>query len=184
MTPTGMTARGDGHALEGAPSPDKELLDGGWFEVAPDGADEGVDDPHGSPDTERPPRLRVARPTSREVLRRRRRARLAVFAVAALSAASMFTLVAFHVFAAQAAFSLDKLDTKLSSEQREYGLLRDEVATLSSPAAVAKAAAALGMVRPPDVTLLDAPAAAAFGSGLPAPSPPPYNTLSSIAPSP
>ncbi len=183
MTPTGMTASGEGHALESVPNLDEESLDGGWFEVAPDGADEGVDDPHGAPGAARLPRLRVARGTSREVLRRRRRTRLAVFAGAALSAASMFTLVAFHVFAAQAAFSLDKLDTKLSSEQREYGLLRNEVATLSSPAAVAKAAAALGMVRPPEVTLLNAPAAAAFGSGLPAPSPTPYTPLS-IAPLP
>jgi len=173
-----VTATGEGHAFEGVPDPDHELLDGGWFEVAPDGAEEGVDDPHGAPDAEHRPRLRVAPRTPREVLRRRRRARLAVFAVAVLSAASMFTLVAFHVFAAQAAFSLDNLDSRLSIEQREYGLLRDQVATLSSPAAVAKAAIALGMVRTSDVTLLHASSAAAFGSGLPAPSPPPYNNLS------
>jgi hypothetical protein len=192
-----MTATGDGHALAGGrylggahldealldeALLDEALLDGGWFEVAPDGVDEGVDDPHDphvAPDAPRPPRLRVARPTSRDVLRRRRRARLAVFAVAALSAASMFTLVAFHVFAAQAAFSLHELDTTLSSDQREYGLLRAEVAALSSPDAVESGALSLGMVRPSEVTLLNAPVAAAFGShaGLPVPPPTPYNQI-------
>ena len=184
-----MAPARDGRALESAAQlHGDDLLDGGWFEVAPDGAEEGVDDPHsagdGVPDAEQPPRLRVAPKPSRELVRRRRRARLAVFGVAALSAASMFTLVAFHVFEAQSAFTLDKLDTKLSAEQREYGLLRDQVATLSSPEAVSKAAAALGMMRPSDVTLLHAPAAASFASntGLPAPPPTPYHSIAAPRP--
>jgi hypothetical protein len=181
---------GDGHAFEVVPDQDVDVAEDGWFDVSPDDAEYAestggsvLPDGDGPPE-EQAPRLRVAPRTPREVLRRRRRARLAVFGVAALSAASMFTLVAFHVFAAQAAFSLDKLDTQLSTQQREYGLLRDQVATLSSPDAVAKAALALGMVRPSDVTLLHAPSAASFASsnnGLPAPPPTPYT---SVAPGP
>lgn len=180
-----MTAVGEGQAFERAPDLDENRAayfdDDVWFDVAPDDApdessDRGDDLSFEAPEPERVPHLRVARRPSRDVLHRRRRARLAVFGVAALSAASMFTLVAFHVFAAQAAFTLDKLDTERSAEQRQYGLLRARVATLSSPDAVAKAALAQGMVRPSDVTLLDAPAAAAFGasSGLPAPPATPY----------
>ena len=174
-----MAPARDGRALEGVPEIDDELADGGWFEVAPDGTEDGVDDPHVGPGADDPPRLRVAPKPSRDLVRRRRRARLAVFGVAALSAASMFTLVAFRVFEAQSAFTLDKLDTQLSAQQRQYGLLRDQVATLSSPEAVSKAAAALGMVRPSDVTLLHAPSAAAFDSnaGLPAPLPTPYKSI-------
>src|SRR5207245_9198330 len=89
-------------------------------------------------EVERPAHRRGAPRPSRAVLRRRRRARLAVFGVAAISAASMFVLVAFHVFAVQSAFQLDKLDRQLSVEQRRYGMLRDEVATRSSPEAVAR----------------------------------------------
>ena len=147
---------------------------------APDVEAPDVEAPdYGAVDRERAPHLRVAPTTSRDVLRRRRRARFAVFSVAALSAASMFLLVAFHVFAAQSAFTLDKLDTQLSTEQRHYGLLRDRVATLSSPEAVAKAAASLGMVRPSEVTLVHAPTAASFGSnaGLPAPPITPYSSI-------
>ena len=177
-----MAATGDG-ALEGVPElPDEvpeDLLDGGWFEVAPDGTEDGVDDPHVGPSADGPPQLRVARGPSRDLLRRRRRARLAVFGVAALSAASMFTLVAFHVFEAQSAFSLDKLDNELSVQQRQYWMLRDQVATLSSPEAVSKAAAALGMVRPSDVTLLHAPSAARFAAnaGFPTPLPTSYPSI-------
>jgi cell division protein FtsL len=106
------------------------------------------------PEGERPSHLRVAPTTSKGVLRRRRRARFAVFAVAAISAASMFLLVAFHVFAVQSAFKLDKLDTQLAAEQRQYGLLRAQVDRASSPEAVATAAARFGMVRTQNVTVL------------------------------
>ncbi len=78
-------------------------------------------------EAERPAHLRVA-PDSVELLRRRRRARLIVVLGAAISAASMFLLVAFHVFAVQSSFQLDKLQTQLTAEQRRYGMLRDEVA--------------------------------------------------------
>jgi cell division protein FtsL len=125
------------------------------------------------------PVLRVAPDPKRGLVYRRRRAQLLVLSVAALSAASMFLLVTFHVFAAQSAFTLDKLQTQLATEQRQYGLLRNQVATLSSPEAVASGAQQLGMVRAPQVTLLHPSGALPFGStvGLPVPPPIPYNAV-------
>ncbi len=108
----------------------------------------------------RPPHLRVAPKVSREVLRRRRRARLAVFAVATLSAASMFVLVAFHVFAVQASFQLDKLAAERAALQKEYERRTAEVAYASAPATIFREAAALGMQMPQGVTMIHAPAAA------------------------
>ena len=70
------------------------------------------------PTAERPAHLRVAPDPKRGLVYRRRRAQLLVLCVAALSAASMFLLVTFHVFAAQSAFTLDKLQTQLATEQR------------------------------------------------------------------
>jgi cell division protein FtsL len=124
----------------------------------------------GSP-RERPSHLRVAPKTSRDVLRRRRRARFAVLGVAALSAASMFLLVAFHVFAVQAAFQLDKFEGQLQVEQRKYALLRSEVDAASSPETVATKAEAMGMERSRNVKVLplETPAFAPK-SDLPAPS--------------
>jgi cell division protein FtsL len=132
----------------------------------------------------RPGHLRVAPRISREVLRRRRLARLAVFGVAAISAASMFTLVAFHVFAVQSAFQLNKLDNQLSNEQRQYGLLRDQVATLSSPESIAAAAAKYGMVPSTSPIVLHAPKAARFGSdaNLPVPPTTPYAAIADAGP--
>src|SRR5690242_15483610 len=80
------------------------------------------------PEPERPATLRVAPRDALEAARRRRRARLIMFGAAAVSAASMFGLVAFHVFAVQSSFQLDKLQSQLTVEQRRYGMLRDEVA--------------------------------------------------------
>jgi hypothetical protein len=134
------------------------------------------------PELDRPAHLHVAPNVERGVLYRRRRAQLLVLGVAAISAASMFMLVTFHVFAAQSAFTLDKLDTQLALEQRQYGILRDQVATLSSPAAVANRAASLGMIRAPEVTVLHPFAASAFGptAGLPVPPPTPYSAVDNI----
>jgi cell division protein FtsL len=137
------------------------------------------DDNDALPDSGRPSHLRVAPEIERGLLHRRRRAQLVVLGVAALSAASMFLLVTFHVFAAQSAFALDKLDTQVTSQQREYGLLRDKVATLSSPDAVATGAKRLGMVRSTDVTQLhplSAPSFATAGS-LPVPPLTPYRAI-------
>jgi cell division protein FtsL len=124
------------------------------------------------------PHLRVAPKPSGSVLRRRRRARFALFGVAAISAASMFLLVAFHVFAVQSAFQLDKLDTQLSMEQKQNALLRSEVDEASAPATVAMKAAQLGLQRSRNVLLLT-PNAPDFGakSDLPAPPPTPSSAL-------
>jgi cell division protein FtsL len=126
----------------------------------------------------RRPHLRVAPTVSHGVLRRRRRARFAVFGVAAISAASMFLLVAFHVFAVQSAFQLNKLDQQLSAEQRRYAQLRSEVDEASAPETVARKAADLGMQRSRNVYILT-PNAPDFGakSELPAPPPTPADAL-------
>ncbi len=131
------------------------------------------------PESGRPSHLRVAPEIERGLLHRRRRAQLLVLGVAAISAASMFLLVTFHVFAAQSAFTLDKLDNQLSVQQRDYGLLRDKVATLSSPDAVANGAKRLGMIRATEVTGLHPPAAASFAStnSLPVPPLTPYRAI-------
>jgi cell division protein FtsL len=126
------------------------------------------------------PHLRVAPKPSRAVLRRRRRARFAVFGVAVISAASMFILVAFHVFAVQSAFQLDKLDNQLTQEQRQYALLRSEVDTASAPATVAMKATQLGMLRSRNVLLLT-PNAPDFGARTNLPAPPLPTPSSAIA---
>jgi cell division protein FtsL len=141
---------------------------------------ESIELPDGEPaEPGRPNHLRVAPDAQRGLLDRRRRAQLIVLGVAAISAASMFLLVTFHVFAAQAAFSLDKLDSQLSRQQREYALLRDQVATLSSPDAVATGAQRLGLVRAPQVTQLHPLSAPSFAStnSLPVPPLPPYSAI-------
>jgi len=127
----------------------------------------------------RPSHLRVAPEVERGLFHGRRRAQLLVFGVAVVSAASMFLLVTFHVFAAQSAFALNKLDTTLTKEQRDYGLLRDKVATLSSPDAVASRAKDLGMVRSTEVTQLHPLSAPAFSANesLPVPPPTPYPAI-------
>jgi cell division protein FtsL len=131
------------------------------------------------PEVERPAHLHVAPNVKRGVLYRRRRTQLVVLGVAIISAASMFTLVTFHVFAAQSAFTLDKLDSQLANEQRQYGILRDQVATLSSPEAIAGRATHLGMIRAPKVVLLHPFAASSFDptADLPVPPPTPYSAV-------
>ena len=88
----------------------------------------------------RPP-LRVA-----PARRGRLRARLLVWTIAAVTVASLFLLVAFHALAAQASFSLDRLDKARTNEQLRYERLRDQVARDSSAPAVIAAATKLGMV--------------------------------------
>jgi cell division protein FtsL len=134
------------------------------------------------PEGDPPRHLRVAPSVSKGVLRRRRRARFAVLGVAAISAASMFLLVAFHVFAVQSAFQLDKLDSQLKTEQRRYGLLRNEVDRKSSPEAVATQAERLGMQRSPTVKVLRVPGMP-FGSAtaaFPVPPKTPYAPLQAV----
>jgi len=102
------------------------------------------------------PNLRVA-PRTR---RRRARARLLVVVILLVTVASLFTLVAFHVFAAQSAFTLDKLAKERTNEQLRYERLRDMVARQSSPLAVIAEAQRLGMVPANGQFFIDAPAAA------------------------
>jgi hypothetical protein len=135
--------------------------------------------PSEAEEAERSAHLRVAPDTALEAARRRRRARLALLGVGAISAASMFGLVAFHVFAVQSSFQLDKLQSQLTIEQRRYGILREEVATRSSPQAVTSGAEGLRMVRPSVVTVLHVPAAKPLDAqaSLPVPPPTPYGPI-------
>jgi hypothetical protein len=128
---------------------------------------------------ERSAPLRIAPDTALEAARRRRRARWGLLGVGAISAASMFGLVAFHVFAVQSSFQLDKLERQLTIEQRRYGILREEVATRSSPQAVAAGAEELHMVRPSQVFVLHVAAAKPLDAknSLPVPPPTPYGPI-------
>ena len=89
-----------------------------------------------------------------EVARRRLRARLLMWGAALVTVASLFTLVAFHVFEAQSAFTLEHLSKERTNEQLRYARLRDQVARLSSASAVIAAANKLGMVQGPGVVTL------------------------------
>src|SRR5688500_18683303 len=96
----------------------------------------------GAPARSRPPRP-APRPrltVAPEVARRRLRARLLVRAIAVVTVASLFLLVAFHVFAAQSAFTLDRLERDRRNEQLRYERLREQVARASSAGTVIEAA--------------------------------------------
>jgi hypothetical protein len=84
-----------------------------------------------------------------DVARRRLKARLLVWGVALVTVASMFMLVSFHVFAAQSAFTLERLSKERTNEQLRYQRLRNMVADRSSAPTVIKAAKAMGMVNGP-----------------------------------
>jgi hypothetical protein len=81
-----------------------------------------------------------------EVARRRLRARLIMWAAALVTVASLFTLVSFHVFAAQSAFTMERLTKERTNEQLRYSRLRELTARLSSAETVIQAATKLGMV--------------------------------------
>ena len=98
-----------------------------------------------------------------EVARRRLRARLLMWGAALVTVASLFTLVAFHVFEAQSAFTLERLSKERTNEQLRYARLRDQVARLSSASAVIAAANKLGMVQGPGVVTLSVRVGAAIG---------------------
>jgi hypothetical protein len=106
-----------------------------------------------------PVRLSVAP----EVARRRLRARLIVWGAALVTVASLFTLVAFHVFAAQSAFTLERLSKDRANEQLRYERLREQVASLSSAQTVIAAASKLGMVPGGTLVTLSVPSARAGG---------------------
>ena len=92
-----------------------------------------------------------------------------VFITCLVTVASLFTLVAFHVFAAQSAFELDKLAKQRTNEQLRYERLRDTVARQSSPDAVIAEAQRLGMVSASGLQFIDAPAAAPRSAASPGP---------------
>lgn len=104
--------------------------------------------PHATPRPGPPSRGDGARvlTVAPEVARRRLRARLLVWGAALVTVASLFTLVAFHVFEAQSAFTLERLSKERTNEQLRYERLREMVAELSSAQTVSAAAAKLGMV--------------------------------------
>ncbi|HET9728724.1 MAG TPA: hypothetical protein VFR41_04845, partial [Acidimicrobiia bacterium] len=87
----------------------------------------------------------------------RRRVRLAVFGMSLLTALCLFVLVAFQVFAAQHAFTMDRLQKERTNEQLRYERLRAEVARLSSPQAIVAAARKLGMEPSDRVEVVNAP---------------------------
>jgi hypothetical protein len=89
---------------------------------------------------------------------------LVVFISCVVTVASLFTLVAFHVLAAQSAFTLDRVTKERNNEQLRYQRLRDEVARASSPAQVISEAQQLGMVPAAQVHDISAPAAAPVGT--------------------
>jgi hypothetical protein len=82
-----------------------------------------------------------------------------MWGAALVTVASLFTLVAFHVFEAQSAFTLERLSKDRTNEQLRYARLRDQVARLSSANAVIEAANKLGMVQGPGVVTLSVPSA-------------------------
>jgi hypothetical protein len=94
---------------------------------------------------------------------------LAVFGIAFVTIASIFALVAFHVVAAQSAFTLDHLAKERGNEQLRYERLREEVARYSSPAAVIAGAQRLGLVFADSEAFIQAPQAASRDASDPAP---------------
>jgi len=93
----------------------------------------------------------------------RRRAPVAFWVGVAASVAAVFVLVAFHVLAVQHAFAMDRIVEQRRVEEQRYERLRRDVATLSSPEAIVRAAERLGMVVAPTVDYIDVPPAAPTG---------------------
>lgn len=121
--------------------------------------------------TRRPPqeakRLRGGEAASKAgtTPRRKKRAspdghlRLALWTTAVLTLAVIFGAAAFHVVLVQSEFRLERLSDKATEEQQRYEHLRLEVARLAAPERIVAAAQErLGMIVPPDVVYLMAPA--------------------------
>ena len=85
--------------------------------------------------------------------------RLALMAGAVLTVGTIFGAAIFHVLLIQSEFRLDHLNKEAAKEQVRYEKLRLDVARLSAPERiVATAQQRLGMVVPPQVAYLMAPA--------------------------
>ena len=115
-------------------------------------------------ETRAPGRIGTPRPGTDRALvvapnlaRRRLRARLAMWAGAAVTVLALFTLVQFHVLAAQSAFTLEKLEKERTNEQFRYQRLREQVARASSAEQVRAAAAKLGMIPGTNLVQLEVP---------------------------
>jgi cell division protein FtsL len=85
--------------------------------------------------------------------------RLALVATAVLTVGTIFGAAIFHVLLIQSEFRLDQLNKEAAKEEARYESLRLDVAQLSAPdRVVAAAQERLGMVVPPAVAYLMAPA--------------------------
>jgi cell division protein FtsL len=111
--------------------------------LAPERRPRPVTDP--PPRRARPP-LRLVEPPSTP--KRRVRVGLVGSLVFGLVILGVFALAAVHTLVVQAQFELDRLDQQVADRQGQLDALRLRVATLESPAHVAEAAAAIGMVTP------------------------------------
>jgi hypothetical protein len=80
-----------------------------------------------------------------------------MWGAALVTVASLFTLVAFHVFAAQSAFTLERLSKERTNEQFRNQRLRLAVANASSASVVIKASEDFGMVEGSGVITLTVP---------------------------
>jgi cell division protein FtsL len=86
--------------------------------------------------------------------------RLALLAGAVLTVGTIFGAAVFHVLLIQSEFRLDHLNKEAAKEQASYEKLRLDLAQLSAPERiVATAKQRLGMVVPPQIAYLMAPAA-------------------------
>ncbi|HET9770073.1 MAG TPA: hypothetical protein VFS16_04225 [Acidimicrobiia bacterium] len=85
--------------------------------------------------------------------------RLALVTTAVLTVGTIFGAAVFHVLLVQSEFRLDRINKEAAKEQVRYEKLRLDVAQLSAPERiVATAQQRLGMVVPPQVAYLMAPA--------------------------
>jgi hypothetical protein len=82
-----------------------------------------------------------------------------MWTAALVTVVSLFTLVAFHVFAAQSAFTLERLSKERTNEQLRYERLREQVASFSSAQTIIAASKSLGMV--PGPSIIELPVAGA-----------------------
>lgn len=99
--------------------------------------------------------LRVVEPRKLTAAERRRRARMLLAGGVGLLVMVVFGLVYMHVVLAQRQFAIDRLNTKVQSEQAQYQNLRLAVAQLGSPQnIIATAEGQLGMVQPASVNYL------------------------------
>jgi cell division protein FtsL len=111
------------------------------------------------------PQLRVVESPAdrrRRVLRTRR----AVVFGTLITAVGVFTIVAFHVMLAQGQVRLAKLQTELSSAEREYQQAQYANAKAASPERIVAKAAQIGLVtpaRPPVAVAVPDPAAPSTG---------------------